>query len=119
MPRLSDAEREARRKARVAFSFSDAAYDHYNPEKEGYGSPDQWEEIARKMFGLKKFAKASRSSPNKYLAALYLEIMPVTFEALKDAFRKAMFKSHPDYGGSNEAARDTLEAFAILKRRFV
>jgi hypothetical protein len=34
--------REAKRKTRAAFSFSDAAYQHYDPVTEGYGSVDEW-----------------------------------------------------------------------------
>lgn len=114
-PRLSPQERAAKRKERARFSFSDAAYRHYDPEKEGFGGPEQWEDYARKLFGLKKL----RTAPaNKWLAALYLEDMPLDFAALKKAFRAAMFKSHPDYGGSNEAARDTMEAFEVLRHKF-
>jgi hypothetical protein len=34
--------REAKRKTRAASSFSDAAYQHYDPATEGYGSVDEW-----------------------------------------------------------------------------
>lgn len=114
-PRLSPEEREANRKARARFSFSDASYRHYNPEVEGFGDPEQWEGYARKLFGLKKL---NTGPVNKWLLALYLDEMPVTFEALRKAFRAAMFKSHPDYGGSNEAARNTMEAYEVLRHKF-
>src|SRR4051812_29528114 len=105
-PRLTPQEREARRKERARFSFSDASYRHYDPEKDGFGNPNQWEEYARKLFGLKKL----QAGPvNKWLVALFLDEMPVNFAALKKAFRAAMFVNHPDYGGSNEAARNTME----------
>lgn len=114
-PRLTPEQREAKRKERARFSFSDASYRHYNPEQDGFGDPDQWEGYARKLFGLQKL----KTGPvNKWLVALYLDEMPATFEALKKAFRAAMFKNHPDYGGTNEAARDTMEAFDTLRRKF-
>lgn len=113
--RLTPAERDAKRRERARFSFSDASYKHYDPETEGFGGPEEWEDIARKLFGL---SKPVYTTTNKWLMALYIETMPKTFEDLKKAFRAAMFKSHPDYGGSNEAARATLEAFAVLKNKF-
>lgn len=115
--RLTPAERDAKRRERARFSFSDAAYRHYNPEKDGFGNADQWEDIARQLFGL--LGKVdSGPTPNKWLRALYIDEMPTTLAALKSAFRAAMFKSHPDYGGSNETARATMEAFAVLKTKF-
>lgn len=114
-PQMSPAEREAKRKARSRHSFSDAAYRHYDPKRDGFGDPEQWESYARLLFGTQKL-KAEPA--NKWLAALYLNDMPATFEALRKAFRAAMFKSHPDYGGSNEAARATMEAYETLKHKF-
>lgn len=113
--RLTPQEREARRKARAAFSFSDAAYEHYDPDKESFGGPDEWESIARKAFGLKRL----KTGPtNKWLDALFLEVMPRTLAELKKAFRAAMFRVHPDYGGTNAQARAVMEAFATLKHNF-
>ena len=121
-PRLSPEEREARRKARNEFTFSDAAYRHYDTSK-GYGSPDEWESVARLLFGVTAErthrAKGPGEPPrNKWLDALGLDAMPGSLDDLKKAFRAAMFKNHPDYGGSNEAARATMEAFETLKCRF-
>jgi hypothetical protein len=113
-PRLSPKERETRRKERARFSFSDASYRHYNPEVQGFGDPDQWEDYARKIFGWQH----KPIPANKWMAALFLDQMPTTLEALKKAFRAAMFKNHPDYGGSNESARDTMEAFEVLRHKF-
>jgi hypothetical protein len=114
-PRLTPDEREARRKARAAFSFSDQAYRHYDPEKEGFGGPDEWEKIAHKIFGL---AKLKTGPINKWLAVLGLDTMPLNLVALKKAFRAAMLKAHPDLGGSNAAARAVMEAFETLKHRY-
>lgn len=111
--RLTAAEREARRKARSAFTFSDAAYQHYDPDVSGYGRPEQWEQIAERLFGI-----GPRLSANKNLAILGLAAPPKTLAELKHAFRAAMMKNHPDHGGTNELARDTMAAFATLKRAF-
>jgi hypothetical protein len=118
-PRLTDEEREARRKARNAFTFSDRAYQHYNPELEGFGGPDQWEDVVRKLFGARNLKTEKTKPVNQWLASLFLEEMPLTLAELKKAFRAAMFRTHPDYGGTNEAARQTMEAFAVLSRKFM
>ena len=67
------------------------------------------------MFGLAQL----RSGPvDKWLVPLGLVEMPDNMEALKKAFRAAIFRVHPDFGGTNAAARAVMEAFEILKRRF-
>jgi hypothetical protein len=114
--KLTIEEKAVRKKARTAFSFSDQAYQHYNPEKEGWGHQDQWEEVARRVFGLAKLRRPGTT--NKWLLALGLEAMPASLQILVKAFHKQMFVAHPDYGGSNQAARDTMEAFQTLKARF-
>jgi hypothetical protein len=119
-PRLSPEEREARRKARSKHSFSDAAYQHYDPAVEGFGSEEQWEATAKKLFGDRFVPGSGRATinRNKWLLALGLDEMPETLDNLKKAFRAAMFRNHPDYGGTNAAARDTMEAFEVLRMRF-
>lgn len=124
--RLTPEERRARAKARSAFSFSDAAYQHYDPEKEGFGSPEQWEEIAARLFGkeriedeLHQWRRETSTFQDMSLRTLDLDVLPSTLAGLKSAFRKAMFKAHPDYGGTNQAARAVMTAFSILKRKFV
>lgn len=112
-PRLTPEEREARRKARARFSFSDAAYKHYDPETEGFGGPDQWEEIAFLLGG-----GAKPQAKNDLLSVLGLVFPPSSLAELKTAFRAAMMKAHPDKGGSNEAARKVMEAFETLRRQF-
>ena len=109
-PRMSDAEREVKRKARSAFSFSNAAYRHYNPEKQGYGSPDEWESIAEALFG----KVVATSAMTKYYNILEVT-PPIDMLQLTSAFRRAMFKAHPDHGGTNAAARIVLEAYQMLK----
>jgi len=110
-PRLTPEERERRRKERSRFTFSDAAYQHYDTAA-GFGSPDEWEKVAELLFGLKK---PIAGALGRYLAALGLDALPDSIGALTKAFRTAMFQNHPDHGGTNQAARDTLEAYAFLK----
>jgi hypothetical protein len=112
-PRQSFAEKEAKRKARAAFSFSNAAYRHYDPEKQGYGSPDQWEAIAEALFGKVRVTGVFA----KYFNILGLDAMPEDLLHLTQAFRRAMFRAHPDHGGTSAAARDVLEAYQVLKNK--
>jgi hypothetical protein len=112
-PRMSEAERLAKRKARNAFTFSDKAYKHYDPKTEGYGGPDQWETIAEHLFG----KVVAHGEFARYLTVLALTVMPSSLAELVSAFRAAMFKAHPDYGGSNADARAVLEAYAVLKKK--
>jgi hypothetical protein len=120
--RLDPEERERRRKARVAHSFSDAAYQHYDP-KLGHGSYDEWIRTAESALGSDRVARAphSRGSSAKIspdLIALGLLVMPLDLKSLKTAFRKAMFTAHPDHGGTNAAAIAVTEAFHRLARGF-
>ena len=95
-------------------SFSDAAYEHYDASVSGYGSPDDWERIAAALFG-----SASVNDPDEvYLSRLDLAAIPPSLAELTAAFRRTMFRTHPDYGGTNLAARETMEAYAILKSKF-
>jgi hypothetical protein len=111
--RMSDAERQAKRKARNAFTFSDRAYKHYDPRTEGYGGPDQWETIAEQLFG----KVVAHGEFARYLTVLALTVMPSSLAELVTAFRAAMFKAHPDHGGTDAEARAVLEAYAVLKKK--
>jgi hypothetical protein len=120
MPRvkLTDEERAARIKARTVYSFSDAAYKHYD-ESEGFGSADEWIRIAEALLGggaKLVFSKEDKNS--KDLAYLNLFEMPATPELLKKAFRNSLFIYHPDHGGSNEAVREAMAAFERLSKHY-
>jgi hypothetical protein len=121
MPRvtLSPEEREARRKERARHSFSDAAYKHYDPKAEGYGSADEWINAAEALAGgIPAFARVTGTAASPDLTALFLEKMPDSVEALKRAFRNAMMVAHPDHGGTNEQARDVMAAYKRLLKVF-
>ena len=121
MPRakLTDAEREARRRERSKHSFSAAAYRHYDAEQEGYGSPEEWIRAAEGMAGGQgRFERIegakSPEAINGDLLLLNLHQMPESKPELLRAFRPAAMKAHPDHGGSNEAIRAVLEAYQRL-----
>lgn len=117
--RLTDAEREERRRERSRRSFSEAAYHHYSPAKEGYGSPDEWMRAAEEMangsagFGRIEGTK-SPAKTNADLQALGLDEVPRTKQELLRTFRAAAMTAHPDHGGSNEAIRAVLDAYQRL-----
>jgi hypothetical protein len=119
-PRLSAEEREARRRARVAHSFSDAAYQHYDPRERGYGSTDEWIAIAealaqgRGVYRSDGTRRTGRINPD--LVTLGLDEMPADIDRLKRAFRNTLFAVHPDYGGTDAATRDAIAAYERLAK---
>jgi hypothetical protein len=118
-PRLSPEEREQRRKERIRHSFSDAAYRHYNPETEGYGSTEEWIRAAEALAsgcGILNIRSSGTHNPD--LLMLNLEALPNDISGLKRAFHNSLFIHHPDYGGTNEACREALAAFERLKRHY-
>lgn len=122
MNKLSPEEREKRRKARVARTFSDAAYKKYDPATEGYGSAEQWSAAAEAMAnGKGTFARVDGSKSDSVIAAalsvLGLSAMP-DIAGLKKAFRNAMFIAHPDYGGTDAEAIATMNAYKKLLESF-
>lgn len=119
--RLTDEERLARKKARARHSFSDAAYKHYNPSLEGFGSTDEWMRKAEAILtgrGILKAFDRADTQLNRDLATLNLDAMPGDAAGLKRAYRNTLFIVHPDYGGSNEATIAAGAAFERLAKHF-
>lgn len=120
--RLTEEEREIRRKERIRFSFSDAAYTHYDPKTEGYGSWDEWASTAEQLLNDKGIARpqAARADTQlqRDLATLYLDALPATGALLKTAFRNTLKIVHPDVGGSNEATIEAIKAFERLSKQY-
>ena len=117
--RLSPEEREARRRARNAFTFSDAAYKHYDTSKHGFGNASQWEHIAEELFDVNLY-DTPYTKFSKHLSILGIDSLPfssLSMEVLKTAFHKTMFRVHPDHGGTNEETREAMEAFVFLKHQ--
>lgn len=96
---------------RRARAFSDAAYQHYDPNA-GYGSRAEWAGAAEQLaahLGLKPI-------PTDPLRVLGLDHPPTSKAELTRAFRKTAKVAHPDKGGSNEAMRRVVEAYETIKR---
>jgi len=107
-PRLTDEEREERRKERSRHTFSNAAYQHYDTSQ-GYGSSDEWKAWAEQAFGTHADAESFVPPPKTYatqqekdLKTLLLDKMPVDIAAFKRAYKNVMMIAHPDLGGSHE-----------------
>ncbi len=119
--RLTDEERTARRKARNAASFSDAAYKHYNPGMEGFGSVDEWMRKAEAILTGKGILKAFDRADTQLardLATLNIDAMPGDAAGLKRAYRNTLFLTHPDHGGTDAALIEATRAFERLSRHF-
>ena len=118
---LTDAEREARQRARSRHSFSDAAYRHYDPWAEGFGGPNEWRAAADRLAGDDRATftpDATGLSPadREALRILGLTSLPADAGALKSAFRRRCFATHPDQGGSVDEFRAVYAAFERLVR---
>jgi hypothetical protein len=116
-PRLTPEEREARRKARSAFSFSRAAYEHYDPRKEGYGSAEEWMAAAEALAGGRGTLRLKpKTGVAADLALLFLDDLPADIAGLKKAYRNTLFLVHPDYGGDVEKCKAVVAAFERLTK---
>ena len=111
-PRLTDEEREERRKERSRHTFSNAAYKHYDTSQ-GYGSSDEWKTWAEQAFGTHADTESFFTAPEAKadglskqqradLTTLLLDKMPVDIAAFKRAYKNVMLVAHPDHGGSHE-----------------
>lgn len=100
-------------------------YRTYDPGTEGYGSADQWRRAAEAIGqgGAAHFhlaAPGAQHSPAEAaaLATLGLGGIPDDFPILRSAMRTAMMKAHPDHGGTDDAARQVFDAYALLSKRY-
>lgn len=119
MPRVRLTDEE--RKAKVRASFSDAAYRHYDPTREGYGSADEWLRKADAILtgrGILKAFDRTDTQMDRDLRTLSLEAMPADAASLKRAYRNTLFVVHPDYGGSNAATIEATQAFERLSKHY-
>lgn len=122
MPRtiLTDEEREARRRVRSAHTFSNAAYQHYDPTVEGFGSVDDWIATADRLAsGRGTYRRGTASEPrgrDADLVMLGLDAMPPTIVGLKAAFRRKAFTTHPDHGGDPALFKKVYAAYERLTK---
>jgi hypothetical protein len=117
--RLPPGEAERRAKERARRFWSGETYATYDPTKEGFGSAAEWTAQAESLASGKGTYKRpegaksqARISPD--LVTLGITEMPAHVDGLKAAFKKAMFVAHPDHGGTNEAARNLIDAYKRL-----
>lgn len=99
-------------------NFSDLfkRYKTYDPQQDGYGSPEQWRSAFNERMGVKEARTVlSDASP---LAVLGLDAMPATKDELKRAYRRLMMTHHPDRGGDVEKAKQIIAAYTVLENEF-
>lgn len=102
--RLTDEERSQRKKERTARLF--ASYRTHDGAARG--NPDAWKRAAT--------AAICPDTRTDDLAALGLEAMPDSLDALRAAYYAAIRACHPDRGGDTEKAALVNAAYERLKR---
>lgn len=115
--RLTPEERDARIAARKAATWGGETRLKYNPDVEGYGSPEQWQRIFNQTMGLDEARKACGSdSPRSILEVA----MSATWDEIKRAYRKLAMKFHPDLNPAVDPAkfRKIQGAYEILEAEF-
>lgn len=87
-------------------------YKTYDPEVEGYGSPEEWRNLFSVRMGLAK-AREVLGSGDAY------EILGVkkgqSWEEVKKAYRALAMKHHPDRQGDPVKFKEIQAAFEILE----
>lgn len=119
--RLTDEEREARRKERVSRSFDDAAYRHYDPNDGGYGRKADWARMAEALAAGLGYAQDTRGldpADRDALAALGIHDLPIDVSGVKSAFRRSAQTAHPDHGGTDEQFKTVYAAYERLLNRY-
>lgn len=101
-------------------------YEHYNPAKEGFGSAQEWADMAEALANSATGAFTTNAAPRKVvkdkkdpdLTTLMLDRLPESVEKLKTAYRNCLHLYHPDHGGNEEQCRLLIEAYQRLLKRF-
>jgi hypothetical protein len=118
--RLTDEQRAERKRA----LWAGETRLQYNPDEEGYGSPELWRRLFSERMGLDAArAHVGKKSPRSILGLS--EDRTYTMDAwkiLKSAYRKLAFKFHPDYNPGNKEAEDMFKqiqgAYELLEDEF-
>jgi hypothetical protein len=120
--RLDPEERERRIAARKAATWGGETRLSYNPDEEGYGSPELWRRLFSERMGLDAArATVGKESPRSILGLD--EIRTYTLAAwkiLKTAYRKLAMTYHPDNQttGDSERFKKIQGAYEILEDEF-
>jgi hypothetical protein len=110
--KLTPEERERRRKERSKRAFSDAAYRHYDPNVEGFGSANQWKGTAEARLNVIPVVEI-----NADLQLLGLDKLPASKRDLSRAYRLKSLSAHPDQGGSETAFQALTDAYERLQQQ--
>lgn len=120
--RLSPEERERRIAARKAATWGGETRLKYNPDEEGYGSPELWRRLFSERMGLDAAkAKVGKKSSRGILGLGEERIYTDTaWKILKSAYRKLAMQFHPDNQttGDAEKFKEIQAAYEILEDEF-
>ena len=116
--RLTDAERAERKRA----LWAGETRLQYNPDEEGYGSPDQWRRIFSERLGLAAAKeKVGQLSPRGILGLSEERVYNIAaWKILKTAYRKLAMIFHPDIPatGNADKFKQIQGAYEILEDEF-
>jgi DnaJ-class molecular chaperone len=95
-------------------------YKTYNPNKEGYGSPDEWRSDFYERLGYEKAVEVlGEDDP---LQILQISNINPTWDEISRAYRKLILMWHPDRNPNNEdavkMAKRVIAAFEVLEKRY-
>jgi DnaJ-class molecular chaperone len=97
----------------------------YNPQVDGYGSPDQWRKSMYERMGFEEAERVMNSAKRTPQEVLGVP-MSAMWNEIKSAFRKAAMNCHPDrteiHGKSREVAEEEFKqvnaAYTILMKQY-
>jgi hypothetical protein len=111
------------------FTFTDGAYDHYDPWREGFGSESQWYQQAEQWARGRRYRQRDDFFTNPEprtaydrrqadLKLLGLSSLPELAKDLVKAMRKRAMETHPDHGGNPEEFRAMYDAYERLRKNY-
>lgn len=87
----------------------------YNPHKEGFGNPQDWQNAFNERMGINE-ARTTLNDADPYEV---LGLKPnATLDEVKKAYREAAMKFHPDRFGDPEQFKRAQAAYEILETHF-
>lgn len=95
-------------------------YKTYNPNTEGYGSPEDWRSNFFERLGIDKATEIlGEEDP---LSVLGITEKNPPWDVISRAYRKMVLKWHPDLNPGNEdavsMAKQVIAAFEVLEKRY-